>query len=118
MPDEEKKKEERDEGALKRLKDVLIEKFSTVVIENISDRIHELAKKLQDALYLTQKKMIEQFYVSASFFAGCLFIILAVFFYLTDALQWPRAQASAVVGICIMALSFMLKQYVLKTRSI
>ena len=111
-------KKDKEETTLHRLKDVLLERFSSVVIENIADRLHELMRKLQDLIYLTQKKIIEHFYVSGFFFTGCIFIALSILFYLTDAIHWSRSKATFVTGVLFFALSIAIKQYVLKTRSI
>ncbi len=110
-------KKEDDSSMLHKLKDMLVERFSTTIIENISLHIQELMHKLQQLIYLTQKKLIEQFYVSGFFFAGYVMVALSVLFYLIDTLGWTRSEATLTAGVLLLATSTVMKQYVNKTRS-
>ncbi len=116
MPEKEVKKSKED-GTLSRLKDVLIEKFSSIVMDNITEHLQNIIHKLQEVAYYTQRRIIEQFYVSGFFFAGCVFIAVAIMFYLTDALQWPRSNAALAMGAILLIVSGVLKQYVRRTSS-
>jgi small basic protein len=110
-------KKEDDGGLLHKLKDMLVERFSTTVVENVSLHIKELMHRLQELVYLTQKKIIEQFYVSGFFFAGYVMVALSVLFYLIDTLGWSRSRATLTAGVLLLATSAAMKQYVMKTRS-
>ncbi len=118
MPEREEKKKVKENGTLGRLKDVLIEKFSSIVLDNITEHLQNIIHKLQEVAYYTQRKIIEQFYVSGFFFAGCVFIAVALLFYLTDTMQWPRSNAALAIGVFLLIISGVMKQYVRKTRSL
>ncbi len=115
LPKEDGKK---GEDTLQKLKNTLMEKFFSVVVDNSGGPLQDLMRKLQHLIYVTQKKIIEQFYVSLFFFAGCMFMVLSLLFYLIDTLHWSRSKALLVAGALLLVISAAMKQYVLRTRSI
>ena len=111
------KKRDDDGGMLHRLKEMLVERFSSGVIESVGLHIQELAHRLQELAYRTQEKILQRLYVAGLALLGCVFLVLSLLSYLIDALGWSRTKATLGVGVLLLAMSFMMKQYVVKTRS-
>lgn len=117
MPSKEEKKGNKEESVLAHIKDLLLDKFATMLLGNLSDHVKHLIAKLQEVAYYTQRKIIEQFYVSGFFYAGCIFVVLSAVFFLMDTLQWSRGEAMFAAGVILLAASAGMKQYITRTRS-
>ncbi len=85
--------------------------FSSEVKFLFSQGLH----KIQETIYLTEKKLIQHLYAALILLAGTLFLAVGIALFLAQTLQLGMGAGFLIVGIILMIIALILKRYITQT---
>ncbi|PIN86821.1 hypothetical protein COV19_03020 [Candidatus Woesearchaeota archaeon CG10_big_fil_rev_8_21_14_0_10_44_13] len=89
---------------------------SASILPIIKDGISSLIKKAQDAIYHTEKKVIENIIMASIFAMGFVFIALALVFFINDYFSLAKYWGFLVVGMFMIFIAYAFKIHIEKTK--
>ncbi|HME86912.1 MAG TPA: hypothetical protein VKE88_00695 [Candidatus Nanoarchaeia archaeon] len=94
----------------KDFKTILIDVIKNNVFSHLKDQFDRLVDNVQDAIIITQKKLVRAITATLFLLMGALFIIIGGTFYLTDILQYSRSTVYLITGAILLLVSIILAQ--------
>ena len=91
-------------------KSVLMNVVKGQVLGRIKDYFDEMVEKVNNAIVVTQKKIIRALMSSAFMLLGVIFIVLGLTFYAVDVLKYTRSTVYLLIGIILILVSVILAQ--------
>lgn len=91
-------------------KGALMDALKGQVLGKIKDYFDDFVDKVQDAIIVTQKKVIRALSSLALMILGLIFLVLGGTFYLTDVLKFDRSTVYLVIGVILILISVILAQ--------
>ena len=76
----------------------------------MKDQFDRLVDNVQDAIVVTQKKLIRAVTATLFLLMGVMFFIIGGTFYLTDVLQYSRSTVYLITGAILLLVSIILAQ--------
>ncbi len=99
---------------IQKLLHTLSEAFSSEVKFIFSQGLH----KIQETIYLTEKKLIQHLYAALILLAGTLFLAVGVALLLAQTLQLGMGAGFLIVGVILSLIAFILNRYIQQTMYI
>ena len=87
----------------------LVEGLKSKALSGIVEYAKGLIKKAQDAVYYTQRKVIQLFYASALFIAGIIFLSIAIVLLISDYLKLSKGWSFLILGLVLIILAMFVK---------
>lgn len=91
-------------------KSSLVDVVKSQVIGRMKDYFDDMAAKVENAVVVTQKKVLRAIMSSAFMLLGIIFLILGLTFYVIDVLKYERSTVYLVIGLILILISVIFAQ--------
>ena len=83
--------------------------FFSSLFSSIKDRVKQGADAvidhLEERILMLQKKMLRHLFIMLCIGAGVVALLISLYFYLIDVLQWPRHTIFLVLGFALLIIA-------------
>ncbi|MFO8016929.1 MAG: hypothetical protein R6U32_07555 [Candidatus Woesearchaeota archaeon] len=111
---------EREESTDKKkstgIKQEIISLVSSNITPLVKDGVQSMIRKVQDAVYHTEKKVVEDLLTAVILFAGLIFLAIGVAFLINNYFMLDRQWGFLIVGVLMLAGAYMMRAHTEKTR--
>lgn len=100
----------------KGVKEQIVDIATASIVPIIKDGIRGFMKKAQDAVYHTQKKVMDNFLMGSILLAGLLLIIIGAIYFINDYFSLDRYWGFLIVGVVLIIIALVFRKRIEKTK--
>lgn len=103
-------------SALNSIKSALSESISSNLLGHIKRYMKDIAHKVQDIAYQTEKKILDNLFASIILLVGLIMIVISIVFFINDFFGLDRYWGFFIVGLILIIFSLLYKRKIEKTK--
>lgn len=103
-------------SAINSIKSLLSESISSNIVKHIKSYMKDIAHKVQDIAYQTEKKILDNLFASIILLVGLIMIVISMVFFINDFFGLDRYWGFFIVGIILIICSLVYKRKIEKTK--
>lgn len=100
----------------KDLKDQIMGAVTSNVIPYLKEGVKGIVKKAQDAIYHTEKKIMENLLMAAILIIGFIFILVGVVYFINDYFALDSYWGFLIMGLILMIIAYFFRKHIEKTK--